>query len=334
MNREDIKFVAVSGYGWSGSSAVVDLLKEFKGYWNFGDEMRLLREPYGIFDLEHALVDEWDILNSDAAIKDFLWLVQRLNRKSSRWGGTGCRYGELFGPVFLDETRKYIEELTAFEFWGHWWWFEFKQSDFQMVLNRIKKRLHISDFEDLSEMRFVNVNEKQFLDITKNYLLNLYLKSAREKGVELENVILQQSISVNQFEKAARYFNDLKLIMIDRDPRDVFMDLVNGKYLIGRDIVQNHDINKFIQYFRRTREITKSYDKDRVLFLKFEDIILDYENTLNKILIFLGEHRQIHIKKFEYLKPENSKKNIGMWKGYAYQNEIRKIEQELMHGGN
>ena len=110
MDKRNIKFVAVSGYGWSGSSAVVNLLKEFRGYWECGGEMRLLREPYGIFDLEHALLEAWDLLNSDAAIKDFLWLTQRLNRSTSRWGGTGCGYGKLFGSSFWKETQKYVDE--------------------------------------------------------------------------------------------------------------------------------------------------------------------------------------------------------------------------------
>lgn len=327
---KEIKFVAVSGYGWSGSSAVTDLMKEFKGYWNFGDEMRLLREPYGIYDLEHALIDEWDLLNADAAIKDFIWLVKRLNRRTTRWGGTGCGYGELFGPVFIEETRKYIERLTKFEYKGHWWWFEFKQSDLQMALNRIKKRIHISDYEEQSRMRFVDLTEEQFLKITREYLLNLYLQSTEARGIDLETVVLQQAVSVNQFPKASRYFNNLKLIVVDRDPRDVFMDLINGKYIIGRDIVQSHDIEKFICYYKKVREKRIKCDNSKVLCIRFEDMIMDYDNTLDRILQFLGESRQIHINQFKYLKPEESKNNIGIWKSYGYQNEIRKIEQELL----
>lgn len=330
MNKKEIKFVAVSGYGWSGSSVVTDLLQEFEGYWNFGEEMRLLREPYGIFDLEHALVEEWDLLNSDAAVKDFMWLVERLNRTTSRWGGTGCGYGKLLGPAFLEETERYIKQLTKFEYKGHWWWFEFKQSDFRMVLNRVKKRLHISDFEDASIMRFIDLNEKEFLNITQQYLLNLFLRGAHDKGIELQTVILDNAIPVNQFSKASRYFDNLKLIVVDRDPRDGFMSLVNGKRLIGRDIVQSHDVEKFIQYYKKIREKKHEYNSAEVLYVSLEDMILDYENTLDKILNFLGESREIHIDKFKYLKPEESKKKIGRWKNYSYLDEIKKIENELM----
>lgn len=330
MNEKTIKFVAVSGYGWSGSSAVTDLMKEFRGYWNMGEEMRLLREPYGIYDLEHALVDEWDLLNADAALKDFIWLVERLNRTTSRWGGTGCGYGRLFGPAFMEETEKYIEQLTTFGFKGHWWWFEFKQSNLQMALNRIKRRLHIQDFENLSRMNFVDLNEEQFLNITKKYLLNLYLRSAEAKGIQLETAVLQQAVSVNQFLKASRYFESLKLIVVDRDPRDVFMDLINGKYVIGRELAESHDIEKFVYYYRKVREKKIEYAQDQVLYINFEDLILKYEDTVSRILDFLGESKDIHINKLKYLKPDDSKKNIGIWKRYAHQDDIRKIERELM----
>lgn len=328
--KEKIKFVAVSGYGSSGSSAVVNLLKEFEGYWDLGGEMRLLREPYGICDLEHSLIDEWDVLNSDIAIRDFVWLVERLNRKSSKWGGTGCGYSELFGPTFLEETEKYIAKLTAFEFRGYWWWFDFKQSNLRMVLNRIKKKLCIMDFKDMGRMRFVDLSEEEFLNITKSYIVNLYIKCTQAKNIELKTAILDQAVSLNQFARVSRYFDDLRLIVVDRDPRDAFVEQVKRKLIIGREVAQSHDINKYVRYYKKMREGIKEKKQNKILYIKFEDLILDYENTREKILLFLGESRDIHINKHKYLNLEESKKNIGVWRKYAFQGEIRKIEDELM----
>ena len=84
---QDTTFVIVSGFCSSGSSAVIDLLKEFKGFYEPNAEIRFLRDPYGISDLEKALVNQWDLINSTAAISDFLDIM----RKSAR--PKGVSYG-------------------------------------------------------------------------------------------------------------------------------------------------------------------------------------------------------------------------------------------------
>ena len=74
-----LKYICVSGYGWSGSGAVVDLLQEFEGYVSLDIEFRLIKDAYGISDLENFLVYNWDVLRSDKAVKDFLWFTRVLN---------------------------------------------------------------------------------------------------------------------------------------------------------------------------------------------------------------------------------------------------------------
>ncbi len=69
---KNFRYILIAGYGWSGSSAVVDLLNEIDGFYEPHVEFRLLKDPYGLIDLRHALVEHWDILNSDIAIRDFL----------------------------------------------------------------------------------------------------------------------------------------------------------------------------------------------------------------------------------------------------------------------
>ena len=64
-------FINVAGFFGSGSSAVVDLLKEFKGFNECDAEIRFVKDPYGISQLENALVNQWELVNSAAAIADF-----------------------------------------------------------------------------------------------------------------------------------------------------------------------------------------------------------------------------------------------------------------------
>ena len=86
---KDITFVDVSGFFTSGSSAMVDLLKEFRGFYESNAEIRFIKDPYGIVQMENALINQWEFINSSAAISDFLELCEK-----------GCRNGKgLFSPA-------------------------------------------------------------------------------------------------------------------------------------------------------------------------------------------------------------------------------------------
>ena len=54
------KFPDLSGYMFSVKSSVIDLIREFKGYYvpNYRYEFPLIRIQNGIMDLEKALIDE------------------------------------------------------------------------------------------------------------------------------------------------------------------------------------------------------------------------------------------------------------------------------------
>lgn len=66
-----------------------------------------------------------------------------------------------------------------------------------------------------------------------------------------------------------------------------------------------------------------------VLRIRYEDIVLKYDDTLNEIYNFLGEEPSVHIDKKLFFNPENSKKNIGLWKKVNRYKEIQVIEKKL-----
>ena len=81
-NKKKTNIVAVSGYGSSGSSPLICALKELEGYAAMGTEFRLIKDPYGIESLESELIDNWHPLKADKAIRDFLWVSKKLNKKT------------------------------------------------------------------------------------------------------------------------------------------------------------------------------------------------------------------------------------------------------------
>jgi hypothetical protein len=58
-------------------------------------------------------------------------------------------------------------------------------------------------------------------------------------------------------------------------------------------------------------------------------LILNYEETLQLILNFIGEKKVNHTFPKQYFKPEVSAKNIGIWKKFSDQAAIEIIQKKL-----
>ncbi len=73
--------IGITGYGYSGASAYIDVLKEFDGIQSLkkNNEFPIFQQTDGIFDLQHALVEEPRRLNISSMIVRF-----RRNTKDSR----------------------------------------------------------------------------------------------------------------------------------------------------------------------------------------------------------------------------------------------------------
>jgi hypothetical protein len=319
-------FVAVSGYGWSGSSAVVDLLKEFKGYTHINTEFRLLKDPYGITRLESILVDNWDILTSDIAIKDFLWLAESLNRNPSFFSIKGMSYEKKLCKDFLKLTNEYIKSLLICEYKGYWSFFDMKRSHYNYIFKKIKNRL---GFNVENETMFLSKPSKDtFVAETKQYLHNIF--DAVETNGDNSKIILDQTIPLPYATKALRYFDSIKMIIVDRDPRDIYIDLISHKTLIGKELSNGKNAHKFIEWHKALHIANSELTDDRILAIQFEDLIFDYKNVKDRIIKFLGEPDSIHVNKKKYFDPDVSMNNVGIWKKFnTNTDDIKRIEKSL-----
>ena len=97
--------IGIAGYGYSGASAYIDVLKEFDGMQSLANnnEFPIFQQTDGVFDLRHALVEEPRRLNVSSAVVRFTRNTQdtRSNKLEKLSGG---RYSKL--------SKAYIESLT------------------------------------------------------------------------------------------------------------------------------------------------------------------------------------------------------------------------------
>ena len=130
-------------------------------------------------------------------------------------------------------------------------------------------------------------------------------------------------------ENVKRYLNyirDLKVIIVDRDPRDVYIQAMRDG-----DHVLPHDPLLFAKQYRDMRRTIDDEIKDpRILRIHFEDLIYRYDFTTKQINKFLGISEEKHKELRKHFNPDISIRNTQLWiNDKNYNNQIKIIEQEL-----
>lgn len=326
-------FIDVSGFFASGSSAVVDFLKEMDGFYECSAEVRLIKDPYGISHLETELVDHWDLINSTAAVSDYLDFCKKCARNGKGlFAPAGLGYSKTISKDFMEITERYIAALSDYTYKQDFYYHKFKKSYFKYVIDRwrwaveylSKGKLKTAN-RNLKPCYFAKPSREKFELETRKYLEELFKDHVKESNC---HIILDQAVSPNNTQVIHKYFDKAKMIIIDRDPRDMYAD--DLRWGVNYD----HDY--------RTREAGKRYAlrqralrsnmvlDDDVLYIRFEDLVLQYETTTNKILEFLGLPASAHINKKKYFNPSVSSKNIGIW--HNYENECKDAFDAISEG--
>lgn len=334
---KDISFIAVSGFFSSGSSAVIDLLKEYRNTYECNAEIRIIKDPYGITQLEQALVHHWELLNSSAAIQDFLWLCRIYNRVGGHvFSPAGLSYGKMISADFMNMTEKYVEELTDFTYQSDFYYQKIKKPYLKFVVDRIRYGIEVYSKGKIRSANrknkpsyFAHPSEEKFLAATQKYLKSIFECSLPNK-VDKGYVLLDQAISTNDTDALNRYFPGGKLIIVDRDPRDMYVeDLERWRENLDYD-TSSADAGR--RYVLRHRALRQNIPQaDNIMVVKFENLIQMYDEESERIMKFLGFTEENHVYARQYFKPEVSAKNIGVWEKYyeKYRDALDTIKEML-----
>jgi hypothetical protein len=326
------KIIGVCGFISTGSSAVSDLLKEFKENIVFDDfEFDFTYIPDSIEDLAYHLNEgSSKIESSIVALARFKKLsnIRYLNKINKE---TNNKFRLL--------TKEYINKITQVEWYGK------HHIDFILYPNEkifksqrvlltyilkllinlekiIKRQINIFPLHKYS----TSIYPENFYEITKKYIDDILVSMGKESG---KNFVLDQPFAGNNPEKSFRYFNNPKAIIVDRDPRDHY--LFGKKFLRPRlkpyyPTEKIEDYVKFYRYLRSDSVYMKN--SQNILSLKFEDMIYEYDKTVNKIMEFLN--LKIHAYPKTIFEPSLSINNTQLSKIYPdCKEDIAYIEKEL-----
>lgn len=317
--------IGVCGFGETGSGAVLDYLKEFDTVSVKDDlEFSYLNAVDGLLYLERALMNPYcRTADSISGIKRFMEVVNSLK---SYYQGHG-----LSADTFVRSAEKFIDSVTMVKwFWGYksysyrsiYFLHHFMMTQ---VIPRIERKTgHRANRWPLEEVRF-SIRPDNFYEAAQQHVDELL----KDMGVNQDSmIVLDQPFGANNPQACFPFLKDPYAIIVDRDPRDLY---VSGKTkLMGQwHFFPIEPVEDFITYYRALRD-NQPYRQShsRVLSLRFEDLVYEYDKTTERIQSFLHLTDNPHPR--TWFDPSRSIANTQVFKRYpSFAEDVKKIEKAL-----
>ena len=176
-----------------------------------------------------------------------------------------------------------------------------------------------------SDVMYLSIQPENFIEEVRHYIHSLlYETSQSDKDI----IVLDQPFNVNNPKTSMRYFDAPRAILVDRDPRDIYV--LAKKYLKSNgSFIPSDNVEDYIIYHRLIRTRCEEEDGPDILRMSFEDLIYDYEATSARIQDFLGLSGSKHDEK-KYFDPAVSIENTQLFlKHPELADDIQKIEKAL-----
>lgn len=324
--------IGTCGFTGSGSSAVSDYLKEFQTVNVFDKiEFIIAHSPDGLEDLNFQLNEHCSkYTSSEVAIHRFIQNVKSYYIDNVRKKATKKQIRDL--------TLKYVSAITQVS------WIGCGSADLQLVSSDISRFFFRRARAIVTKMPLALKNRwrlypahnmyfsshvDNFDLITKQYVHDLLVILGADFSKPL---VLNQPFSGTNPQLAFPYFDDPLAIIVDRDPRDIYIStkmsyiLNKGRYCYQ---IPSQDARQFALYYQKMHEKQMFRIPDsRVLLIRFEDMIYRYEETTAKIIKFCGLQESERCKSF--FDPHKSIVNTQTFRRYPdLAKDTAYIEKEL-----
>ena len=321
-----MKIITCVGYHYTGSGVIDDLLKECDNVAQcaIDAECRILQDSDGVSDLEYHLIENPHRLKTSFAIERFLHLAKEQRRM----------YEKIFGKKWLKICTEYIESISDFKYKGYQtrqlflkyplikYIYKFIRLIRRFIPKSIKKPEGYNYFP-FAFQYYAHPSQDIFLKKTQEFIDKLCGCIPNVENAEY--VVLNQLLAGNNPERYLRYVNDIKVVVVDRDPRDLFIYLK-----LRNDSLYPHEPKQFCEIYKNIRPNNMNYRDDRILYMKFEDLIYKYDEKVKEVFKFIGIDKNHHICPKRFFDPQISIKGTKLWEKYpAFKEDVDVIEELL-----
>lgn len=305
--------VSVQGFGYSGSGAVVDLLREYDSTIVVGNvdsegsvtaenircaEVDILRLAGGLFEVEKYIGSN-NIFQNDALLHRIVAQIEN---------------SELY--LEYEETRPYF--------------YEYLRNICIVLTNYPQVQFYNTylDYKGNNDIFYLlELTLHKYRTICRRFLNALF--SIIKGNSNASILVLDQFVGDVEFDtrKYVDYIPNLKMITVYRDPRDVYT------FANTDDIgwLPHNSVDDFVEWYSI---LTKHYNlkeaKDYMV-VQFEQLIVNYEEVVSNIEDYVGLKDSLHTRKFKNLDPSVSYKNLFIWKQSTIDRDaFEKINKVLM----
>ena len=320
--------LGVCGYGFSGSGAVLDLLKEYSGV-TVADKVELsfIYKPDGLNDLYHNICESPSrYFSSDSSIRRFIHYMNNLRKP----------YNKITSNQFDNILDCFLSELIEVQWKGstsvHSYQAQgFIESLYQKIGRRIRKRVekicgptrkHIIPEKT---MYYSGLTEDAFLHISRIFVQDLIREIQGDKECKVRAI--DQAFSANNPKVCFPYFENPRAIVVLRDPRDIYL-LAKCSLGFSGSFIPSDDVSSFIKYYKGLLDSVRYNEDPDILTICFEDLIYNNRYAREQIESFLGIYEKNGY--MTSFKPEISINNTQLWrKEKTYIKDIQEIEKHM-----
>lgn len=312
-NKERVKFieqspfktiVSVQGFGYSGSGAIVDLLREYESTIVVGNidkegsiasenlrsaEVDILRLAGGLFEVEKFLGSN-NIFQNDALLHRVMAQIE---------------YSELYKQV--PSTRRHF--------------YEYMDRICEVLTNSPHSQyynpyLYHGGNNDIYYLRNISVEEYRQICRELLYTLFAILKGESKATVlVLDQFVTDWELDIKRY---LEYVPNLKLITSHRDLRDIYV-FANLKDV---EWIPHHTVDAFIKCNKILYKKYNSKETESYLAVQFEQLIEEYDKIVPIIEKYVELNSSEHTYKGTCLNPNVSRENMYLWKADKTNQEI------------
>lgn len=322
------KLVSVGGFGWSGSSAVTELLSEYEGvtadYAGLPSnvnlqlskkcfEFELCRGAGGLFSLEKAF-ETHNFMERDAAVRLFLELANYLY----------LNVRSFYGEEFIELTAGFLNQLIAGRA-VNGGGFDYCHQLEPLGHAAVHRFLGCPDEPNKEFMYYLkNLTIREYRELAHGYLQKLLRLIVTDDWLVLDQATSDATFDIDKYRT---YFGPIKNIFVWRDPREVY---AASQMYAGNQAFFPKDPNEFVVVYRDTISRALAVKDPDFLTVHFDSLLYHYDQEIARIEAFLGLTPGQHVRKQTRFVPEQSiARSIGHWQRYPDQACIAIIQSGL-----
>lgn len=288
--------VSVQGFGYSGSGAVVDLLREYDSTFVIGsvdyegsvssrsqhcEEVDILRLAGGLFEVERFLGSN-NIFQNDALLHRVIAQIEN---------------ADIYRAI--PETRPYFYEYLS------------RICD---VLTDSPKDQYYNTYlcygDNYDIFYLKEISLKDYRVLCRKLLNSLFSILKGKSSAEI--LVLDQFVGDVEFDmkRYLDYIPNLKMITVYRDPRDVFTFANSDN--VGW--IPHKSVDDFVNWYGIIAKHYNLKETKDYMVVQFEQLIVNYEDAVSDIEGYVGLESAQHSRKLANLDPTVSSKNMLIWK--------------------